>query len=81
MGEPSGEIPLLLSLERLSAIIVGADDPGAVCSASAVVATALAAPANGMPPLENRDEEDIRDARDPDRKGKGTAALRGVDAV
>ena len=60
-------------------------DPETPCSAaSAVVATAFAlpgVPAKGIRPDENRDDDDIRDAREPDLRGMGTAAPCAVDAV
>ena len=60
--------------------------PGAaICSdTTAVVATALAAPgapANGSLAFENRDEEDIRDAREPDLSGRVALPLCGVGTV
>ena len=80
VGDPAGE--------RLAASDGGL--PKISCAAAvssettAVVATALAAPAapaNGSRALENRDEEDIRDARDPDRSGRGAVLLCGVAIV
>ena len=79
MGEPSGDRLEASDLGLLKISVVPAD-PGTVSSeTTAVVATALAAP--GVPPakgslaLENRDEEDIRDARDPDLRGRGSGAV------
>lgn len=58
---------------------VEAASPGAVSSdTTAVVATAFevpGAPAKGSLAFENRDEEDIRDAREPDLSGSGALPL------
>jgi hypothetical protein len=84
VGEPSGDA-LKLSDGGLWTESEDVTEPGVRCSeASAVVGAPLASPdvpANGRRALENRDEEDIRDAREPGRSGSGAVALCGVWAA
>lgn len=57
-----------------AALITSPDEADEIaCSDIAVVATAFAAPdvPKGMRPLENRDELETREARDPGRRGEG----------
>lgn len=84
VGEPSGDRLELSDIGLLRVSVVAADSGTIWSDANAVVATALAvptAPAKGSLALENRDEEDIRDAREPDLRGKGALPLRGVETV
>lgn len=80
VGDPSGE-GLTVSEPVLPDGAREEGDPEIDSSEfNAVVAIALAGPAvpaNGILPLENLDEEDIREALDPGRPGNGTPARGG----
>ncbi len=83
VGEASGETLSDPDFGLLNEPTEEGDAETPCSAANAVVATALAFPVvpNGIRPAENRDEEEIRDAREPDLRGSGAVPIWGVGVV